>query len=91
MASSSVHLRAAAASVVIFALGVIVETGPKRVRAAPASAPLVGRVRTQGALFDLTRESVQPGGPAFQVSRGVADVIADVERAEHSSGRASDR
>jgi hypothetical protein len=91
MANSSVYLRVAAGSVFIFALGMFVDTEPQQVRAAPRSAPLVGRLRTHDALLDLTLESVQPGGAAFQVGRGVADVIADVERSEAPAGRASER
>jgi hypothetical protein len=35
--------------------------------------------RTHDAILELTVDSMGQGGPAYQVGRGVAEVIADVE------------
>ena len=52
------------------------------VKAAPAAddAPLIGRLRTRDQTVDLTRISIANGGPAEDLARGVARVMADVDR-----------
>lgn len=42
-------------------------------------APLIGRLRTRDQTVDLTRISIAHGGPAADLARGVARVMADVD------------
>lgn len=42
--------------------------------------PIVGRVRMRDQTLDLTRSSVAEGGPAGRLGRGVAEIMADVDR-----------
>jgi hypothetical protein len=55
---------------------------PERQSAAPErpGRPLIGVVRTRDAMLELTVDSVAQGGRAHELGRGVAEVVADVER-----------
>ena len=46
----------------------IAQAGPSRPGDGRAQAPVVGRVQTRDAVFDLTREAFFEGGPAFAAS-----------------------
>jgi hypothetical protein len=45
---------------------------------------VAGGRRSNDAILELTVDSVRQGGPAYQVGRGVAEVIADVERSDRT-------
>ena len=42
-------------------------------------APLIGRLRTRDGTVDLTRTTITGSGPARDLARGVARVMADVD------------
>jgi hypothetical protein len=79
----------ACACALAFGITLVEARPPQSSGTQPPARPLIGRVRTHDAILELTVDSVGYGGPAYPIGRGVAEVMADVERSARPTSGAS--